>query len=144
MNTTAIIVTVVSSLLSGVIGVIISTAYYRRHEKRRTKIDTFKRFFSNRYDLKGDEFSRAINEIFVIFHDSEEVLSALRVYHQRVTGRQDSEDELLRLHKAMCNDVNISFDKFNDSFFLRPFNTRLTSMAQPIAEPDHGDSSASG
>ena len=113
---------------------IISTAYYRRHEKRRTKIDTFKRFFSNRYDLKGDEFSRAINEIFVISHDSEKVLSALRVYHQRVTSRQDSEDELLRLHKAMCNDVNISFDKFNDSFFLRPFNTRLTSMAQQIKD----------
>jgi len=144
MNTTAIIVTVVSSLLSGIVAVIISTVYYRRHEKRRTKIDTFKRFFSNRYDLKGDEFSRAINEIFVIFHDSEKVVSALRAYHQRVTDKQNSEDELLRLHKAMCKDVNISFDKFNDSFFLRPFNTRHTSMAQQIAEPERGESSASG
>ncbi len=129
MNTTAIIVTVVSSLLSGIVGVIISAAYYRHHEKRRTKIDTFKRFFSNRYDLKGDEFSRAINEIFVVFHESEEVISTLRAYHQRVTDRQASEDELLKLHKAMCKDVNINFDKFNDSFFLRPFNTRPSSMA---------------
>ena len=144
MNTTAIIVTVVSSLLSGIVTVIISTVYYRRHEKRRTKIDTFKRFFSNRYDLKGDEFSMAINEIFVIFHDSKEVASALRAYHQRVTNKQNSEDELLRLHKAMCKDVNISFDKFNDSFFLRPFNTRPTSMVQQIAEPERGESSASG
>jgi hypothetical protein len=126
---TGIIVTVVSPLLSCLVGVIISTVYYRRYEKRRTKIDTFKRFFANRYDLRGDEFSRAINEIFVIFHDSEEVLSSLRAYHQRVTNRQDSEGELLRLHKAMCNDVKIRFDKFNDSFFLRPFNTRRDSMA---------------
>jgi len=126
---TGIIVTVVSPLLSGLVGMIISTVYYRRYEKRRTKIDTFKRFFANRYDLRGDEFSRAINEIFVIFHDSEEVLSSLRAYHQRVTNRQDSEGELLRLHKAMCNDVKIRFDKFNDSFFLRPFNTRRDSMA---------------
>jgi hypothetical protein len=129
MNTTAIIVTVISSLLSGIVGVIISAAYYRHHEKRRTKLDTFKRFFSNRYDLKGDEFSRAINEIFVVFHESEEVISKLRAYHQRVTDRQASEDELLKLHKAMCKDVNINFDKFNDSFFLRPFNTRPSSMA---------------
>jgi len=126
---TGIIVTVVSPLLSGLVGMIILTVYYRRYEKRRTKIDTFKRFFANRYDLRGDEFSRAINEIFVIFHDSEEVLSSLRAYHQRVTNRQDSEGELLRLHKAMCNDVKIRFDKFNDSFFLRPFNTRRDSMA---------------
>ena len=130
MGTIAIIVTVITSLLSGIVGVIISAAYYRHYEKRRTKIDSFKRFFSNRYDLKGDEFSRAINEIFVVFHDSEKVISTLRAYHQRVTGKQNSEDELLKLHKAMCKDVKIDFDKFNDSFFLRPFNTRPSSMAQ--------------
>lgn len=127
MDIKSIIVTVVASLLSGIVAVIISAAYYRYHEKQRTKIDTFKRFFSNRYDLKGDEFSRAINEIFVVFHESEEVISTLRAYHQRVTDKQASEDELLKLHKAMCKDVNINFDKFNDSFFLRPFNTRPSS-----------------
>jgi len=120
---------IVSSLLSGIVGVIISIVYYRRYEKRRTKIDTFKRFFSNRYDLKGDEFSRAINEIFVIFHDSRDVISSLRAYHQKVTDRQPSQDELLKLNKALCKDVNINFDNFNDSFFLRPFNTRPSSMA---------------
>ena len=129
-NNRAIIVTIISSLLSGIVGVIISAAYYRHHEKRRTKIDTFKRFFSNRYDLKGDEFSRAINEIFVVFHDSEEVISTLREYHQRVTDRQGSEDALLKLNKAMCKDVQISFGRFNDSFFLRPFNTRPSSIDQ--------------
>jgi hypothetical protein len=135
--TTSIIVTLVSSLISGIVAVIISIVYYRRYEKRRTKIDTLKRFFANRYDLKGDEFSRAINEIFVIFHDSEEVLSALRAFHQRIIDKQNSEDELLRLHKAMCNAVNIAFDKFNDSFFLRPFNTRADSRDQPIECGEH-------
>jgi len=117
----------VAALLSGVVGVAISIVYHRRYEKRRTKIDTFKRFFSNRYDLKGDEFSRAINEIFVVFHESKEVISTLRAFHQRVTDKQPSENELLKLHKAMCKVVNIKFDKFNDSFFLRPFNTRPSS-----------------
>jgi len=135
--TTNIIVTLVSSLISGIVAVSISIVYYRHYEKRRTKIDTLKRFFANRYDLKGDEFSRAINEIFVIFHDSEEVLSALRAFHQRIIDKQNSEDELLSLHKAMCNAVNIGFDKFNDSFFLRPFNTRPDSRDQPIECGEH-------
>jgi len=119
--TTSIIVTLVSSLISGIVAVIISIVYYRRYEKRRTKIDTLKRFFANRYDLKGDEFSRAINEIFVIFHDSEEVLSALRAFHQRIIDKQNSEDELLRLHKAMCNAVNIAFE----SSMIHSFSGRL-------------------
>lgn len=129
LNSTSILVTIGSSLLSGIVGVVISTIYYRRYEKRRTKIDTLKRFFANRFDLKGDEFSRAINEIFVIFHDSSEVMAALSEFHEKVTSRQSSEDALLRLHKAMCKDVNINFDRFNDSFFLKPFNTKPDSMA---------------
>ena len=133
MNNTAIVVTIISSVISGIVAAIISLAYYRHHEKRRIKIDTFKRFFSNRYDLKGDEFSRALNEIFVVFHDSEEVISTLREYHQRVTDRQGSEEALLELNKALCKDVKISFDRFNDSFFLRPFNTRPSSMDQHSA-----------
>ena len=136
MKYTAILVTIISSLISGIVGVIISAAYYRHHEKQRTKIETFKRFFSNRYDLKGDEFTRAINEIFVVFHGSEEVRSTLREYHQLVTERRSSEDALLKLNKVMCKDVKISFDKFNDSFFLKPFNTRPSSMAQHSASGD--------
>lgn len=110
-----------------VIGIFISARHYHNYEKQQTKVDTFKRFFSNRYDLKGDEFSKAINEIFVVFHESEEVISALRAFHQTTVDEQDSEDELLKLHKAICKDVNIDFDEFNDSFFLKPFNARPTS-----------------
>jgi len=131
LDSTSIIVTIISSVLSGIVGVIISTIYYRRYEKRRTKIDTLKRFFANRYDLTGDEFSRAINEIFVIFHESPTVMTALSEFHEKVTARQNSENKLLQLLKAMCKDVNIGFDKFNDSFFLKPFNTRPGSMGKP-------------
>ena len=43
MNAKAIIVTIVSSLLSGIVGVIISTGYYHHYENQQTKIDTFLR-----------------------------------------------------------------------------------------------------
>src|SRR2546423_99109 len=52
-----ILVTLVSSLVSGIIGVITSLLYTRYYEKRKMKLDTLKRFAANRYDLKGDEFS---------------------------------------------------------------------------------------
>lgn len=125
----SIAVTIVASLLSGIIGVIISTVYHRRYEKQRMKIETLKAFVGYRYDLKGDSFSRALNEIFLVFHDSTKVLTLLSKYHSKVTARQPSEDELVRLFKAMCDDVGMKYDEFNDSFFLKPFNTRPSGMA---------------
>ncbi len=119
-----ILIIIVSSLFSGVIGVVISTVYYRRFERHKIRVDTLTRFVRNRYDAKGDEFSRALNEIFVVFQSSRGVMSALSRYHEKVVARQDSNDDLIRLFKAMCDDVGVKYDQFNDSFFLTPFNTR--------------------
>lgn len=122
-------VTILSSLLSGILGVAISTFYYRRHEAKKVKIDTLKRLLANRYDLLGDEFSRALNEIFVIFKNSKPVMKALAEMHEKtITPNTNNEDALLRLIKAMCDDVSISYEEVNDSFFLRPFNTRPNSL----------------
>ena len=127
MTTDQILVTIIASFISGVACVVISTIFYVRHERRKDKLETLRRFMGNRYDLVGDEFSRAINEVFVVFKGSPKVMQALSAYHQKVTARQNSEDELIKLFKAMCDDVSLSFSDFNDSFFLRPFNTRSSS-----------------
>ncbi len=132
MDINSIIVVIVASLLSGIIGIIISNIYHKRYEERKIKIDTFRRIFSNRYDLKGDDFTRAINEVFVIFNNSENVKSALRSFHQKVINKHNSEDEFLKLLKTMCKDTNLDFEDFNDSFFLTPFNPRPSSMEPTI------------
>nr|WP_238526765.1 hypothetical protein [Cellvibrio japonicus] len=55
-------------------------------------------------------------------------MNALNRHHKAVTTPGvDSEDELIVLIKAMCHDVNVSYREMNDSFFLRPYNTRPTS-----------------
>jgi len=127
MTTQQIVVTIAASLTSGVVGVAISTFFYIRHERRKDKLDTLRRFSGNRFDLVGDEFSRALNEVFVVFEKSRKVMHALSAYHQQVTAQQSSEDELIYLFKVMCDDAGLSYREFNDSFFLRPFNTRPAS-----------------
>lgn len=117
-------ITIISSLFSGIIGVGISTLYYRWYENKRTKMDTFKRFFGNRYNLNGDAFLQAINEIFVVFKNSKPVMEALSQHHNAVISGKSSEDELVKLFKAMCRDLGLDATDFNDSFFLRPYNTR--------------------
>ena len=51
MDCTAIWVTVASSLGSGLIGILVSTYYYRRYERRKVKFDTLRRLAGARYCL---------------------------------------------------------------------------------------------
>ncbi len=66
----------ISSLLSGLLGVGISTWYHHRNEIRRAKLQVLQQLFGNRHDLLGQLFTEAINQVFIVFHDSEDVLSA--------------------------------------------------------------------
>jgi len=131
ISETYIYVTIISSIFSGLAALIISTIYYKRHENRKIRIDTLKRIISNRYDLKGDEFTRSLNEIFIVFRKSKSVMKALSDFHERtITPNISNEDALLKLLKAMCDDLSIKYDDFNDSFFLRPFNTKENSKSK--------------
>lgn len=119
------------SLVSGLAGALFTTWIYARRENRRFRVDTLKRFAANRYDLTGDEFSRALNETFVAFNDARPVMTALAAFHQAVTGgmgEQVVQDRLVALYKAMCAASKIGLHDFNDSFFLKPFNTRAAAI----------------
>ena len=88
-------------------------------------VDTFRRLLGNRFAItvgqeslaehSRQEFFAALNEVIVVFNDSDPVSKALQEYRERT-----SEDNLLRLIKAICKDLKISYE-FNDSLFLRPF-----------------------
>lgn len=125
MNATAISVTIISSLISGLVAVVVSIVWHRRAEARRTKRDSLIRLFANRYDLKGDEFSRALNQDFVVFNECGGVTTALSAFHSEVVAGRPTDDARLRLIKAMRSDATVNFCDFNDPFFLKPFNTRL-------------------
>jgi len=120
----SIILVVISSLISGMIGVIVSILYYRKHEERIIKLKTLTKFVGNRFDLTSSEFSQSINEIFIVFCKSRKVMQALSDHHKSILAREPSEDNLVKLYKAMCIDLKIYTTELNDSFFLTPYNTK--------------------
>ncbi len=124
ITTAQILLTVITSLLSGIIGVVISTIYYRKYERHKMKMDTARRLLGTRYNILGEEFTQALNEAFVIFHDSPKVMKALSEFHQVATSKQSgvANDKLVTLFKSVCDDVRINHQSFNDSYFLQPFN----------------------
>lgn len=121
-----IAVIIIASLLSGIIGVIVSTIYYRKHERYQMKLKTLKDFASYRWNLMGPNFTKALNEIFIVFQDSEQVTSALTQFHKTITSKNTelANDDLIKLFKSMCKDLKIDTNKFSESFFLKPFNVR--------------------
>ena len=119
---------IIAAIISGFLGVVISIVYYRRHEKYQRKLKTLSDFARYRYDIQGEDFTRALNEIFVVFSDSEKVKQALRKFHENTISPARSSDlanqYLIELFKSMCEDINIKTSDFTDNFFLMPFNVK--------------------
>lgn len=121
-----ILITLISSLLSGILGVVISIIYHRRTEKIRAKIETLKNFCGYRYNLRGDNFTKTLNEIFIVFQDSNNVLEKLNQFHEVIVSKQTdlANDKLVSLFKAMCKNLKIDPNKYSESFFIKAFNVK--------------------
>jgi hypothetical protein len=145
-TTVSIWVAIASSVISGIVGVVVTLVYSHLYEKRRMKLDVLKRFAAYRYDTGGVEFVKAMNEIFIVFQDSRKVMQALADFH-RFASPDDWRDSLIRLFKAMCGDAGVRVD-FNDSFFLKPYIPKpkilKDELPQAIASSIESGSSALG
>lgn len=73
----SVLAIIFSSLISGLIGVAISTIFYQRMKKKKLRIDTAKKLIGNRHDLTGQEFTQALNEALFVFSDNKIILRAL-------------------------------------------------------------------
>lgn len=116
---------ILGSLISGLLGVVISTAVYVRRENRKLKLETLKKLAANRHNIY--ELAGALNEIFIVYNDSDKVMNALSNYHQKVVDRKNSKDELVELFKQMCIATKVSFKEANENLFLITFDRKPNS-----------------
>jgi len=124
----AVLSILASALLSGLVAVAISSWYHNRSERRREKFEMFERLIGNRYNLHGDAFSEAINSVFVVFHDSDEVKRAVMGWHEVAMRAdrtpQEANQRLLVLFKAMAKNLDINTEPLTDNIFLEVYNAR--------------------
>ena len=126
------IVLVVASIIgSGLLGVVISIVYYRRHESYLGKLEILMDFAGWRYTiadgydyLDSSLHFKALNQIGIVFK-TEEVRRELQAWHDEVTaGKKVNVDLLVRLYRAMCKELHVKTEIFTDKFFLRPFTPK--------------------
>ncbi len=122
------IIVLISSLISGLLAVCISIWYHQRNEIRRIKIQVLQQLLGNRHDVSGEKFTEALNEVFVVFYNSNDVLVSLKAFHEITKVRSRTNDlsnqKLLDLFKSICKHLKINTDPLTDNFFLEPFNIK--------------------
>ncbi len=124
MTAETIVITVLASLLSGLIGSAATIFFMGRLETRKLKIDTLRRLLGNRDELTGAAFCSAANEVLVVFRDSPRVLSALRDLHRVAAthGKPNIEDALVVLLKEAAAACGLSPNEVPDTAFLQVIN----------------------
>lgn len=126
MSTEAIIVAVLSSLVSGLIGVGVSACFFYRLERHKLKLDLARRLLGHRFSITGDNFSCAMNEVIAVFADSPEVLQKMeRLYEAlQITGKPNAEVALVDFLKAVCKNSGLTQATLNDGYLIKTFNAR--------------------
>lgn len=126
LSNEAILVTIVSSLISGLLGVAVSTWYFYKLERHKLKLDLARRLLGNRFSISGDAFSCAMNEVIAVFADAEPVLQKMeRLYEAlQVPGKPNAEGALIDFLKAVCKASGLTQATLNDAYLIKTFNAR--------------------
>ncbi|MFX2317584.1 DUF6680 family protein, partial [Acinetobacter baumannii] len=93
LNSNMVLVTIITSLLSGIIGSILSLCYMNRMEKRKLKVELTQKLLGNRHFITGENFSNAMNQIIAVFHDNPNVLIKLKVFYDYLKLSSKTSDE---------------------------------------------------
>jgi hypothetical protein len=144
-------IAILSALLSGLVATWVSIWFRDRYQARQAKLDIFRRLLGHRHVLlpgphdpaTAVAFSEAVNQIFVVFHDTPTVITALKLFWEAISEQASSVDmrnlRLLELFKAMAQHLKISAEPLGDNFFMRAFTIdALAPQNQPMDFQFHG------
>lgn len=127
MTKEMIILTIMSSLFSGLIGVLVSYYFFSRLETRKMKVETARKMFGSKHAIGGKDFQEAVNEVMIVFSDSQIVIDAMENLWKVVETPQHAraakapDEAMISLMKAMCRDIGIKYKKLPDSYYLKFF-----------------------
>jgi len=126
LSNESIFVAVLSSLLSGLIGVGVSAWFFYKLERHKLKLNLARRLLGYRFSITGDNFSCAINEVIAVFADAPDVLQKMgRLYEVLQTpGKPNADGALIDFLKEVCKSSGLTQETLNDGYLIKTFNAR--------------------
>lgn len=132
-----------AALLSGLVATWVSIWHRNRQQVRDAKVRVFQELLGNRYVLlpvahepaAAAAFNSAVNQIAVVFHDCDSVLTALRSFHEAIVEPSTSADlknkRLLELFKSLAKHLGVKTELLGENFFLQAFSVNQ-GIPQPV------------
>ena len=127
---TAMIVTILSSLFSGIFATIITILVTNHLQKKNARMEYKRKIFRDVIAYRGDisnsgrnsgHFQEAINQVFIAYNDCPKVLKAFEEFRKSTTAHnQNVISDLLGLIKAMALVIKVDYSFANDDLFTRP------------------------
>ncbi len=97
-------------IFSGVVAALVTYFLQRHYKKYDLKYKVISDFFEYRYDLMGDEFSRTINIIYLVFLKDSNVIEAVddfsNAWHNG-ESTSSSNNKLYRIYFYMCKNIHL-------------------------------------
>lgn len=119
----SIYITIISSLLSGIVATFITVIYYKRQERRQRKLDLLASIIRNINAItrpidenRKTQLAGFLNEAFIVFNENSEILRQLENLKENVTN-----EKLIKVVKLMCQDLKIDYTNLTDEFISKPF-----------------------
>ncbi len=117
---------IILSIISGIFGAILTILCQRKFIAYDLKRDVLIQFVENRYDINGEQFTKAINKIRDIYAKEEEVVAAVDEFHRLILSKSSSRDKanqkLYQIYLKMCSSIKIK--PMEETKFLMPFNVK--------------------
>lgn len=115
---------VISSLLSGILGVIISAFYYSKKEKKNIQVNLVTELFGNRNKLTSDIFNNALNKVPVVFCESSVIIEEYIKLHDYLLKEhkpKDINNQLFLFLNLLVKHTKLSKNGFSDEIILRVY-----------------------
>ena len=128
MDVLNILLVVITSLASGILGVVVSNRHFSKLEKNKFKRDICLQLIANRHNLIGDEFTQALNSITFAFNDDVETIKKFIIFNDGVTARETTpviNEKLVELIKAMLRALKMEVKDLDSKYYLITFNNKL-------------------
>lgn len=108
------------------IGVLISIYFNKKQLNKQNKVNLIKNVIGYSYQLtlnyegSKDEIIKYLNQIFIVFNNSKQVIMYLKNYKKSFAL-----DDFINLLKSMCDVAGIYYNEINDSFLENPFCNKI-------------------
>lgn len=133
MEYLTILASIFTTILSVSVGVYIATTVHYKNERKKQKIQLFGELMASRHELVEHvntfntdkaQFFYQLNKVFAVFHDSEEVKTALMNFH---IDKNDASANMKILIIAICKDLKIDANSLPEGFIEHPFVPGLSA-----------------